>query len=178
MRFVGTYSKSNNTGALLIGALLVCAETSADDKWKYLTVNDPVPIRFMAATQEYDPANVLPPLEMGDDFEVEAVETIARPVEPAAIKEPEAQATEQTNSPQPKAPEVTANVPIETTPTPPATFPEARAEPSQMTPQMLLRYFNHNGTREVLVPSAVEFTPPAPQSGGRSSAVYSSPPAK
>jgi hypothetical protein len=43
---------------------------------------------------------------------------------------------------------------------------------AQITPQMLIRYFNQ-GTNEVIVPASVEFTPPVPKSAaGGSSATY------
>jgi hypothetical protein len=43
---------------------------------------------------------------------------------------------------------------------------------AQITPQMLIRYFNQ-GTNEVIVPASVEFTPPTPKTAaGGSSATY------
>src|SRR5688572_4606633 len=102
MRFVGKYF--NHTAALLMAALWICTETSADDKWKYLAVTDPVPIRFLEAGPQYDPGSVLPPLEMGDEPPAETADTTPKPVESDATKEPEVRA-EQLNTPQPKAPE-------------------------------------------------------------------------
>jgi hypothetical protein len=175
MRFVGSNSKFNQVRRLIISALLMCAGTVAGEKHKYLAVAGPTPLRFRVATLQYDPGKVLPPLKMADAPITNTVETVtasepsaSKPVEPPAVTS------------EPAAPVHTAPVmPQVSTPTPEPNTPEARSESSQMTPQMLLRYFNKDGTREVVVPTTVEFTPPPPaSSGSRSSAVYTSPPAK
>ena len=169
MRFVGSISKINLVSRL-IGALLVSAGTFAGDN--YLAAIGPAPIRFREAKPEYDPAKVLPPLKMADAPATNVVETvtqsepIVRPAETTPV------ATEPTATPQPPA-----AVPVEIAPQPQPGMPESRTESNQMTPQMLLRYFSKDGSREVFVPAPLEFTPP-PSSGTRSSAVYNSPPAK
>jgi len=177
-RFVGYYSKLNQVQRLVIGAFFMCLGTVAGEKHNYLAVIGPVQIRFQAATPQYDPATVLPPLKMSDATATNAIETVTEPksvmippsIEPASVT---LLAPEQSVKPEP--PSVP---PLESAPQSQPVLPEPRAESSQLTPQMLLRYFNWAGNREVLIPTPVEFMPPPPDSGIRSSAVYNSPPAK
>jgi hypothetical protein len=174
MRFVGSYSKTNQVQRLLIGALLICAGTAGGEKQNYLAMVGPMPLRFRVATAQYDPVNVLPPLKMSDAPATNVVETVTKPDPPEVVRPVETtEGVPEKTTPSERAP----NVPVEQTPTAPIA-PAARTEASQMTPQMLLRYFKGDGTREVVVPSTVEFTPPPPIGGSRSSAVYTSPPAK
>jgi hypothetical protein len=178
MRFVGLNSKINRVRRLIIAALLASAGTLAGEKQNYLAAIGPAPIRFHVARPEYDPAKVLPPLKMADAPATNAVESVTPP-EPIGDKRMEtpAVATEQA-----VAPGAAVSAPMESTSQPQAqtTTPESRPEPSQMTPQMLLRYFSKDGTREIFVPVPLEFTPPPPATGNgsRSSAVYISPAAK
>lgn len=176
MRFVGHYSKLNQVQRLVIGAFFMCLGTVAGEKHNYLAMIGPVQIRFQATTPQYDPATVLPPLKMSDAPATNAVETVIEPKSvmlPLSVETASATAPEQSAKPEP--PSVP---PLESAPQSPPVLAEPRAESSQLTPQMLLRYFNRAGNREVLIPAPVEFMPPPPDSGIRSSAVYNSAPAK
>ena len=178
MRFVGLHSKINQVRRLIIGALLISAGTLAGEKQNYLAAIGPTQLRFRVAQPEYDPAKVLPPLKMSDTPATNTVETetVTQPENPVASRPAEttAVAPEQTGTP-----EVSTSIPVQNTPPPQPQqmTPEARTESSQMTPQMLLRYFSKDGNREVILPVAVEFAPPPPRGNG-SSAVYTSPPAQ
>jgi len=160
----------------------MCVGTAAGEKHNYLAVVGPAQIRFQVATPHYDPAAVLPPLKMSDTTVTNAVETAPKP-EQAIVPPAAAESTDAPTVPmapeQPAKPEVTPAPPVDSTLQPQAPLPEPRTESSQLTPQMLLRYFNRAGNREVLIPTPVEFMPPPPTgSGTRSSATYNSPPAK
>jgi hypothetical protein len=176
MRFVGRNSRINQLGWLVPATILICASARAGENCNYLAVIGPAAVRFSVAMPQYDPAKVLPPLKMSDAPAANLVENVTRPVEQVAPQpvETKTNAQEQTSASEVTPPAAS----VESTPAPIVMPAEPKAEASQMTPQMLLRYFNREGTKEVIVPNAVEFTPPAPASTGRSSAVYSSPAAK
>jgi hypothetical protein len=133
----------------------------------YLVKVGPKPLRFQVSTPQLDPAKVLPALRMSDD-----------PVPPISMPSPEIYGPQQeqivsTGEPDPGT---TTAAPIDTStfipvPPPNTNFPSMTPpRDAQITPQMLLRFFNQ-GTNEVAVPAPVEFTPPFP--GPRnSSATY------
>jgi hypothetical protein len=174
MRFVGLYSKIYQVQGLILGTCLICAGAVAGEKHDYLAMVGPAPLRFQAATVQYDPGNVLPPLKMSDTPATNVVETVTKPAQ-VLVPTPE---TTPVLPEHTTPPELPTRPPVESTvPTPPSAASSETRPDSQMTPQMLLRYFSKDGSREVLVPTGVEFTPPPPSSG-RSSATYSSPPAR
>lgn len=150
----------------------------------YLATVGPTPIRFRPVVPQYDPAKVLKPLDMGNNAPSETVEPVAtskaKSEEVNAIEAPTAGTTEL-SSPSAETTQLPPPETIVITPEPQAHSPEVKPGQSQITPQMLLRYFtkdgSQNGGKEVLVPVPVEFTPPAP-SPNKSSAIYLSPPAK
>lgn len=154
---------------LFVTGWLVCASNAADQRYMYLAVCGPTPVRFQTLMPEYDPAKVLPALQMSDTPFTNSVPAEIKPAQvatPAPAPEPAPVAV------TPPPPEIT--LPVE--PPVPA-VPEQKPDLNQITPQMLLRYFRQDGAKEIVIPAPLEFTPPTPSSD-RSSATYSSPPAK
>lgn len=165
---------------MVLAAGLACGTITAEDKGNYLAVSGPKPLRFQAVLPQYDPASVLPPLDMGDRTDLrsgtnvtDSVKASASPVNEISQLPPEPPAESQSIIPDlPAQPAQPASFD-------PVNLPEPKPATSQLTPQMLLRYFPGDGNKEVLVPAGVDFTPPAPATPpGRSSATYTSPPAK
>jgi hypothetical protein len=116
----------------------------------------PSPLRFRPEFRR-DPAVVLPPLAVPD----ESTNTPAEmPVKSNDVELPEI----DLQYAEPATPVA------ETTPTPTAASAGNPAGP--MVPQMLLQYFAGRTNQSTIVTAPVEFTPPAPPSPNRSSAVY------
>jgi len=167
--------------------MLLCGSASAGGSNRYLAISGPTPIRFRAIVPEYDPGKVLAPLDMGfgavtNDISntVEKQITVeTTPVQMDFSVATEAAPVEETTTERP-----TTN--LETTVIhPPAESAAVEIKPgqSQITPQMLLRYFKQDQTTGASkeVPMPLEFTPPTPTTapaGNKSSAVYSTPDAR
>jgi hypothetical protein len=184
MRFVGSFSLFRPLGFVVLGATLVCAGVLAGNNGNYLAAMGPSPLRFRAAAPVYDAGMVLPALDMGYATETNVVEKLPTATRVTEMNEGTGFTPVETESPQP----VTKSTPPPGATSVPETYnSEVKPAQSQITPQMLLRYFKQNGTtdggtgasKEVMMP--MEFTPPAPAAGttpSKSSATYLSPPAK
>ena len=155
-------------------ALAICTAVIGESRDPYLAAGGPTPLRFRLEVARLDPAKALPPLGMGDRVAPVATTNAA----PTTVTEPPVGKSETSESLIDPAMIVGAveeavvseNVPANTT-----TFPEQKpgggSSSGGISPQMLLRYFQ-GGTNEVLVPYSVDFTPPVPEKGARSSATY------
>ena len=152
-------------GALLLGTA-AGASMLASDREKYLAAAGPTPIRLLSEAPRLDPMKALPRLRMSDAVESlkapEPTQPGAREAGANAIGAPQEQSRTST--------EVTLLQPLPAM-TNNETAPIQEPAP-QVSPQMLLRYFSSGGTNEVLVPYAVDFTPPVPRRSGDSKAVY------
>ena len=120
----------------------------------YLPKVGPPELRFAQRSPRLDPSAVLPPLTV-----IEAVETTTNAV---------AEISSESLPPTPSLPEATDEVAMEDIwmgpPAPEAQTTEAPpAKPEQeIAPQMLLQFFSKDGTRQGIVQTPVEFTPPPP----------------
>jgi hypothetical protein len=132
----------------------------------YLAKIGPGPLRFQPAAMRFNPAMVLPPLDMGNGTggndhsssnnsftnavaEIEALSGVSDQIPPSLFPVE----TEAVSPPL----IISSGV----TPAP---------APSELTPQVLLRYFTTNSAAETIVAPNVPFTPPVPNRG--SSAIY------
>lgn len=125
---------------------------------KYLVQIGPGPLRFEQATLRLNPAEVLPPLNMGGGT------TNQLPVKLELTNNP----PEIVTAPNPVAP---VEVHAEPAPQVEQTLPSV-APAGEITPQLLIRYFNTNSNTETVVVPNVIFTPPTPGPLPGSSATY------
>jgi hypothetical protein len=117
----------------------------------YLVHGGPSPLRFAKAAPRVDPAVVLPPLKMND----ESTNTNAVATVQTEIDETDPEAGPETNATQPiYGPEPGADHSDTDTNTVPVS--------SQVTPQMLLRFFNPGHDKEANAREPLQFTPPPP----------------
>ncbi|MGN6385430.1 MAG: hypothetical protein ACTHMT_04245 [Verrucomicrobiota bacterium] len=126
---------------------------------KYLAHIGPGPLRFEQAALRLNPAAVLPPLNMGT---ATATNQLSMNIE-LTNSTPEI-----VTAPNPVAP---AETHIEVVPQNGSQQSPILAPDAEITPQLLLRYFNTNSNTETFIVPRVIFTPPAPPQSG-SSATY------
>ena len=159
--------------ALLCSAVTLCTTVTADNRDKYLPAAGPTPLRFAVEMPEFNPAWLLPALDMG-----EAKATTKAAEEPKPTSEVKNEGA-QHPAVEPEKPIEVPNASIVGTTDP--IQPNAAIEPPKteipigpVSSQMLLRYFSRGGTNEILVPYNVEFTPPVKNGGpgSGSSAIY------
>jgi hypothetical protein len=156
----------------ILCALAVTATGVAGNRDKYLAAAGPTPLRFQREVPQFNPAWLLPELDMGDEKPAQTTKSAeATETAPPANTNTGAAADQQVQ------PETQNTIPEEIVL--PATQPLANSEPIQkqsstgpLSSQALLRFFTRNGTNEVLVPYDIEFTPPVPGRTTGSSAVY------
>ena len=152
--------------------LVICTAVVGRDQ--YLAAAGPTPLRFRLEVARLDPAKALPRLDMGD----RVVPVTTTNMAAATVTEPPVVASEgsETMINQPivagagEETAVSENLTANTTTSPEQKL-NAGSGSAAISPQMLLRYFR-GGTNEVLVPYSVDFTPPVPEKGARSSAIY------
>ena len=167
MRFVNLFIRQAlsrvSVAALLLG-VSAGGRTFASDGEKYLAAAGPTPIRILMEAPRLDPTKALPRLRMSD---------AVKPVKAALAAQPNAREAIvnrlETAEPATGSGELISMQALPTT----TNNETPKQEPTtQVSPQMLLRYFSRGGTNEVLVPYTVDFTPPVPRKGGDSKAVY------
>ena len=163
----------HNLALWICSAVTACTAINAGNRDPYLAASGPTPLRFAQEIPEFNPAWLLPELDMGDGKNAKKAADEPK-VEPEVKTEPLTQRVVEPEKPIEVPEPVSENL---SEPTQPLTNIEPpRTEPSTgpISPQMLLRYFSRGGTNEVLVPYNVEFTPPVKnkESTGGSSAIY------
>lgn len=184
---VGSFSLTKRLIGPVLALSLLWPSALAGNRNMYLAATGPAPLRFAATLAQYNPARVLPLLDLGDAPKTNVVETTRSTemtLDTSSLLEAVPPVPPRENvSMEPVS--IPAEQPIIT---PEGSIPpEVKPGQSQITPQMLLRYFNRDGTqagsKEVVVPMPVEFTPPGPVNSpatpaNKSSALYLSPAAK
>lgn len=149
---------------LLVGAMTATATFAGGN---YLAHTGPAPLRFARAELRLDPAVVLPALQMEDKPEVSTNEVAGA----------NAVTTIFSDIPAPLVPDDSSIFPGVILPVTyeahSAPMPEPKLTPPPVTevaPQMLMRFFNRDATREAIIQTPLEFTPPP--AGRSSSATY------
>ena len=174
MRTVAQLLKSR-FGIWCIALLAICSGVCACDRDKYLAAAGPKPLRFASEVSEYNPAWLLPKLDMGGLAAVDVTATeklIDKPAE--ATPEPPAEAETLKSNDVPETntdprPEHAAEL---SQPLPADVVPSENSGIAPLSAQTLLRFFTGKGTNEVVVPYDLEFTPPVRPAGKGSSAEY------
>jgi len=133
----------------------------------YLPQTGPSPLKFQDTPMRFDPAAVLPPLKMSD----QPSRTNTTAVSQSSTNLNDGFEVLSPAEPEPQTTTVSSSVN-------PSPIPDLLSNPPQgngeVTPQLLLRYFNKSGSQETLVTPQIPFTPPPPLSLRGSSATYSS----
>ena len=129
----------------------------------YLARIGPGPLRFEEAAVRLNPAMVLPPLNMGHEGTVTNTNLLSVNDSLTNLVD-EPLGTEAVSN----TPEIHVELPA------PISDPgvSGSANGPEVTPQILLRYFNTNSNTETFISPKVIFTPPSPGPSRGSSATY------
>lgn len=172
MRMLSPLLKQN-LALWFCSAVTVCTAINAGNRDPYLAASGPTPLRFAQEIPEFNPAWLLPKLNMGDGKITKKAADEPK-VEPEVKAEPPAKPVIELAKPIEITEPVSENTSEPTQPLTNIEPPKTEASAGPISPQMLLRYFSRGGTNEVLVPYNVEFTPPVKnkESTSGSSAIY------
>src|SRR5687768_12800913 len=135
----------HNLALWFCSAVTACTAINAGNRDPYLAASGPTPLRFALEIPEFNPAWLLPELDMGDGKNVKKAADEAK-VEAEVKSEPSAQTVVEPEKPI-EVPEPVSENPSE--PTQPLANiepPKTETSAGPISPQMLLRYFSRGGT--------------------------------